>query len=178
MTSSALALGDVLAANGEGFEAPGLGEFYPEVIANFTVLGVDFEITRITLILWIATLALVVFLYLASRNAKIVPGKLQFVGETGYSLVRDGIARDVVGPRGLPFAPFLASLFFFILANNLMAIIPFAQISPMSKFAFPLMLAVSAGCSTSTSASGSRASASTSRTSCSCPACPSRCTSW
>jgi F-type H+-transporting ATPase subunit a len=141
VTSSALALGDVLAANGEGFEAPGLGEFYPEVIANFSVLGVDFEITRITLILWIATLALVAFLYLASRNAKIVPSKLQFVGETGYSLVRDGIARDVVGPRGLPFAPFLASLFFFILANNLMAIIPFAQISPMSKFAFPLVLA-------------------------------------
>jgi F-type H+-transporting ATPase subunit a len=141
VTSSALALGDVLAANGEGFEAPGLGEFYPEVITSFSVLGVDFEITRITLILWIATLALVAFLYLASRNAKIVPSKLQFVGETGYSLVRDGIARDVVGPRGLPFAPFLASLFFFILANNLMAIIPFAQISPMSKFAFPLVLA-------------------------------------
>jgi F-type H+-transporting ATPase subunit a len=63
------------------------------------------------------------------------------MGETGYSLVRDGIARDVVGPKGLPFAPFLASLFFFILANNLMSIIPFAQISPMSKFAFPLVLA-------------------------------------
>jgi F-type H+-transporting ATPase subunit a len=47
----------------------------------------------------------------------------------------------VVGPKGLPFAPFLASLFFFILANNLMAIVPFAQISPMSKFAFPLVLA-------------------------------------
>jgi F-type H+-transporting ATPase subunit a len=67
---------------------------------------------------------------------------MQFIGETGYSLVRDGIARDVVGPKGLAFAPFLASLFFFILANNMMSIIPFAQISPMSKFAFPLFLAL------------------------------------
>ena len=144
MTSSALALGNVLAAESggdSGFQAPGLGEFYPEPLTNFSLLGVDFEITRITLILWIATLGIAAFLYLASRNAKIVPGKLQFVGEAGYSLVRDGIARDVVGPRGLPFAPFLASLFFFILANNLMSIIPFAQISPMSKFAFPLVLA-------------------------------------
>jgi F-type H+-transporting ATPase subunit a len=144
VTSSAQALGDVLAAESggdSGFQAPGLGEFYPEPIANFSVLGVDFEITRITLILWIATLAISVFLYLASRNAKIVPGKLQFIGETSYSLIRDGIARDVVGPRGLPFAPFLGALFFFILANNLMAIIPFAQISPMSRFAFPLVLA-------------------------------------
>jgi F-type H+-transporting ATPase subunit a len=144
VTSSALALGGVLAAEGsggDGFQAPGLGEFYPEVIADFSVFGIDFEITRITLILWVATLALLAFLYAAVRNPQIVPGKLQFAGESGYSLVRDGIARDVVGPKGLPFAPFLASLFFFILANNLMAIVPFAQISPMSKFAFPLVLA-------------------------------------
>jgi F-type H+-transporting ATPase subunit a len=146
VTSSALALVQVLAAEGgggdSGFQAPGLGEFYPEVIGSFSVLGVPFEITRITIILWVATLAISAFLFLASRNAKIVPGRLQYLGETGYSLVRDGIARDVVGPRGLPFAPFLVALFFFILANNMMSIIPFAQISPMSKFAFPLLLAL------------------------------------
>ena len=142
MTSSALALGDVLAANGGGFPAPGLGEFYPEPIATFSLLGIDFQITRITIILWIATIAILAFLIATVRRPSIVPGKLQFIGESGYSLVRDGIARDVVGPKGLPFAPFLASLFFFILANNLMSIIPFAQISPMSKFAFPLVLAL------------------------------------
>ena len=71
------------------------------------------------------------------RKPSIVPGKLQYLGESGYSLVRDGMARDVIGPKGLPFAPFLASLFFFILANNVMSIIPFFQISPMSKFAYP-----------------------------------------
>ena len=48
-----------------------------------------------------------------------MPGKLQWLGESGYSLVRDGIARDVIGHEGLPFAPYLAALFFFILANNL-----------------------------------------------------------
>jgi F-type H+-transporting ATPase subunit a len=146
VTSSALALVDVLAAEGgggdSGFQAPGLGEFYPEVIGNFSVLGISFEITRITIILWIATLAISALLFAMSRNAKIVPGRLQFAGEAGYSLVRDGIARDVIGPKGLPFAPFLVSLFFFILANNMMSIIPFAQISPMSKFAFPLLLAM------------------------------------
>ena len=57
----------------------------------------------------------------AVRKPSIVPGKLQFLGESGYSLVRDGIARDVVGPKGMPFAPFLIALFFFILANNSMS---------------------------------------------------------
>ncbi|NEM05198.1 F0F1 ATP synthase subunit A [Geodermatophilus normandii] len=145
MTSSALALAGVLAVEesggGDGFQAPGLSEFYPESVAEFSLLGVDFSITRITIILWVATALMLAFIIAAVRKPQIVPGKLQFVGESGYSLVRDGIARDVVGPKGLPFAPFLAALFFFILANNLMAIVPFAQISPMSKFAFPLVLA-------------------------------------
>jgi F-type H+-transporting ATPase subunit a len=144
VTSSAHALGSVLAVEsdpGGGFVAPGIEEFYPEPLAQFSLLGVDFEITRITVILWVATIAMLAFLVAAARRPQIVPGKLQYLGESGYSLVRDGIARDVIGPKGPPFAPFLVSLFFFILANNLMAIIPFAQISPMSKFAFPLVLA-------------------------------------
>ena len=145
MTSSASALGSVLAAEGsggDGFQAPTIEEFYPEPLAEFSLVGVDFAITRITIISWIATAAILAFLVLAVRKPSVVPGKLQFLGESGYSLVRDGMARDVIGPKGLPFAPFLASLFFFILANNAMSIIPFAQISPMSKFALPLVLAV------------------------------------
>ena len=146
MTSSAHALADVLAAEGGGeeggFQAPSIAEFYPPAIFEFSVLGIDFEITRITIIMWIATAAILTLLVLAARKASVVPGKLQYIGESGYSLVRDGMARDVIGPKGLPFAPFLASLFFFILANNFMSIFPFAQISPMSKFAIPLVLAV------------------------------------
>ena len=141
MTSSASALGSVLAA-GPGFQAPGLEAFYPKVLWHFSIFGIEFDITRITLILWIATLLVIGFLWLTVRNPQIVPGRWQFIGEAGYSLVRDGIARDVVGPRGLPFAPFLAALFFFILANNLFSIVPLANISPMSHFAFPLMLAL------------------------------------
>jgi F-type H+-transporting ATPase subunit a len=145
VTSSASALGSLLAAEGagdDGFQAPTIAEFYPEPIATFSLLGIDFEITRITLISWIATAAILALLVLAARKASIVPGKLQFFGESGYSLIRDGMARDVIGPKGLPFAPFLASLFFFILANNAMSIVPFFQISPNAKFAWPLVLAV------------------------------------
>ena len=67
MTSSALALGNVLAAS-DGFEAPGLGEFYPKPLFTFSLFGVDFEITRITVILWIATLAMIGFLVATVRK--------------------------------------------------------------------------------------------------------------
>jgi F-type H+-transporting ATPase subunit a len=146
VTSSASAHLDVLAAAGgsgdSGFQAPTVEEFYPEPIAEFDLFGIAFEITRITLIMWVATAVMIALMVAAVRKPTIVPGKMQFIGESGYSFVRDGIARDVIGPKGLAFAPFLTALFFFILANNAMSIIPFAQISPMSKFAFPLVLAV------------------------------------
>jgi ATP synthase subunit 6 len=146
VTSSALALVNVLAAegggDGSGFESPTIQEFYPEPLVSFSVLGVDFEFTRITFILIIATALILALLVIAMRRPGIVPGKMQWLAESGYSVVRDGIARDVIGPKGLPFAPFLGSLFFFILANNAMSIVPFLQISPMSRFAFPLVLAV------------------------------------
>jgi F-type H+-transporting ATPase subunit a len=142
VTSSAAGVASVLAANGEGFVSPTIAEFYPEPLVSFSLLGIDFAITRITIIMWIATAAIIALLVAAVRKPQIVPGKLQYLGESGYSLVRDGIARDVIGPKGLPFAPFLGALFFFILANNAMSIIPLAQISPNSKFAVPLVLAV------------------------------------
>jgi F-type H+-transporting ATPase subunit a len=48
----------------------------------------------------------------------------------------------MIGKEGLRFAPYLTTLFVFILVNNFFAILPFFQISPMSHFAFPATLAV------------------------------------
>lgn len=127
---------------GGGYQAPTVAEFFPPPIFEFSLLGMDFEITRITIISWIMVAGLIAFFYYASRGAKIVPGKLQFAGEMGYNLVRNNIVRDVIGAKGKPFVPYLAALFFFVLVNNLPSIVPFAQISPNSKIAYPAFLAV------------------------------------
>jgi F-type H+-transporting ATPase subunit a len=124
-----------------GFCAPSVLEFFPKPLATFDLLGVHFAITRITVILWLATAAMVLFFVAATRNPKMVPGRLQYFGESGYSFIREGVAREVIGTEGLRFAPYLASLFFFIVINNIMGIIPFAQIPPTGRFAFPVVLA-------------------------------------
>jgi F-type H+-transporting ATPase subunit a len=124
-----------------GFCSPTVLEFFPKPLAHFTLLGVEFEITRITILSWIATAAVLAFFVAAVRRPQMVPSKLQWMGEAGYSFVRDGIAREVIGKEGLRFAPYLAALFFFILANNLLGIVPFAQIAPTAKIALPAFLA-------------------------------------
>ena len=128
-------------AGDSGFCAPDVSVFYPKPLFDFELLGVHFAITRIMLISWIATAAIVYVMVRAVRNPQLVPGRLQWLGESAYSLIRDGVAREVIGVEGLRFAPYLASLFLFILANNLMGIVPLAQIAPTSRIAIPAFLA-------------------------------------
>ena len=124
-----------------GFCSPTVLEFFPKPLVEFDLIGVHFAITRITILMLIATVAVGLFFVASVRRPQMVPRKLQWMGEAGYSFVRDGIAREVIGREGLRFAPYLAVLFFFILANNLMGIIPLAQIAPTSKIAIPAFLA-------------------------------------
>lgn len=99
-------------------------------------------VTKFTLLVWIAVAAIIVFFLLTQRNAKIVPTKAQWIGESIYGFVRDGVAKEVIGAEGVRFAPYLATLFAFIALTNLFGIIPLAQISPNSHIAFPIVLAV------------------------------------
>jgi F-type H+-transporting ATPase subunit a len=132
--------GSILAA-GPGFEAPGIDVFYPEPIVRFELLGIDFAITRLQVISWIAVLAVIALFVAAVRRPQLVPGRMQWFGESAYSFIRDGVAREVIGREGLRFGPYLATLFMFIFANNVMGIVPLAQIAPTSKIAIPAFLA-------------------------------------
>ncbi|MCC6495172.1 MAG: F0F1 ATP synthase subunit A [Propionibacteriaceae bacterium] len=65
-----------------------------------------------------AVLVIGLWLWLA-RGQKVVPGRRQFLGEQIYNLLRNLIARDVIGHDYRRFLPFLVALFSFILVNNL-----------------------------------------------------------
>jgi F-type H+-transporting ATPase subunit a len=139
--SASVVLASECPPNDPGFCAPSVLEFFPKPLFTFDLFGVHFAVTRITVILWIVTALMVWFFVAASRNMQLVPGRRQWLAESSYSVVRDGVGREVIGTEGLRFAPYLASLFFFILVNNVVGIIPFAQISPMGRFAYPVVLA-------------------------------------
>lgn len=129
----------VLAAEGAGFTPPSSREFFPPAV--FSVGG--FAVTRILLLVVATAVVLAVFFWLAARPAALVPGRLQFVGEGVYGFVRNSIAREVIGSRDFrTYVPYLATLFSFILLNNLLGIIPFIQFPTMSKFGLPLFLAI------------------------------------
>ncbi|MEV0645565.1 F0F1 ATP synthase subunit A [Phytomonospora sp. NPDC050363] len=99
-------------------------------------------LTTITFLVFLGVGLIILGFMLAYRNPQLVPTRGQWIAESLYGFVRNGIVKDIIGPEGLRFAPYFASLFAFILLMNVFAIVPFAQISPMSHIAFPAVLAM------------------------------------
>jgi F-type H+-transporting ATPase subunit a len=98
--------------------------------------------TKITALLWISVALIIIFFLVTYRNPKLVPTKKQWLAESAYGFVRNNIAIEMIGARGVRFAPYLTTLFSFVLLMNLWGIIPLVQISPNSHIAFPAILAV------------------------------------
>ncbi len=130
----------ILAAEEEGFHAPGPADFdLPPIGGSSGTLefaGQHWElgVTKPMLQLVVVAVFVFGFLFMAARKRALVPGRLQFTGEAAYSFVRNSMGRDIIGSHDfMRFVPYLLTLFFFILVNNLMATIPFFQFPTMGR---------------------------------------------
>ena len=117
---------------------PNVEEFFPEPVSS----GWADWLTKYPLLVWLAVAIIIVFFLVAYRSPKLVPTRTQWMAESVYGFVRKNIAVDMIGPDGARFAPYLATLFSFILVTNLFGLTPFIQISPNAHIAFPATLAV------------------------------------
>ena len=128
------------AAQGEEFTSPGKEDFW------WPILGSDssaWTLTRPAVMALVSVALIAWFLLAATRHRAIIPGRLQFIGEGAYGFIREGIGRDLIGSRDfLKFMPLLFAQFTFILLNNLFGIIPFVQYPTMSRYGFPVALAL------------------------------------
>ncbi|MFD3559375.1 F0F1 ATP synthase subunit A [Streptomyces sp. NPDC058686] len=125
--------------NGCGFPAPGLHSFLFQPI--FTVGG--FEFNKVMLLALLTTLVIMSLFYAAFGRAKVVPGKLQMIGEAGYDFVRRNIVYETLGKKeGEKYVPVMVSMFFFIWIMNVWSVIPLAQFPVSSVIAYPIVLAV------------------------------------
>jgi F-type H+-transporting ATPase subunit a len=105
--------------------------------------GQAYEMNRVSLLMLLAAAVCCgFFLYGAAKKA-LVPKGSQNLAETAYLFVREKIAIDVIGPQDGPkYAGYLASIFFFILFMNILAIVPGISFAPTSRMAIPFMLAI------------------------------------
>ncbi|SDP43438.1 F-type H+-transporting ATPase subunit a [Nakamurella panacisegetis] len=136
-----MSLSLLLAASdsGAGFTAPSVQEsFFFDQIGN----GKFIASIKVMLLLVLGVVLIIGFFAASAKRAAVVPGKLQFVGESLYGFVRNGVAIEILGKQGKKWAGFLATLFVFVLVMNLWELIPVAQVPVTSHFAIPVFLAV------------------------------------
>jgi F-type H+-transporting ATPase subunit a len=136
-------IGSVLASIStppEGFHAPGTEIFDYTTTCLFG--SGDYCMTRVTFWMLMSAVIVVGLFVLALRRPTLVPGKLQNMIESIVEFIRNGVALEVMGPEGLPYVPFLTSLFMFIWINNLFGIIPGINFPTTARMAIPAFLAV------------------------------------
>lgn len=101
-----------------------------------------FPITKTILLMFLAAFIVIALLYFGLRKRSLIPGKFEIVIESSVEFVRDGVGRDVIGPEGVKYVPYLLSLFLFILVSNLFEITPFINFPVTSRMAIPAFLAI------------------------------------
>jgi F-type H+-transporting ATPase subunit a len=127
-------------ASGEEFAPPGPADFdLPAIFGDAeaaTLLGMETwsGVTKPMIQLVVAAVLVFVFFKMAIGKQAMVPGRLQFAGESAYSFVRNSLGRDIIGSRDfMTYVPYLFALFFFILINNFFGAIPAIQFPTFSR---------------------------------------------
>ena len=86
-----------------------------------------FAVTNTLLSAWLATVVIVLFFWLAARKKSMIPGRFQGLVETLFEGIL-GFCGTVLGPdMARRTFPIVATIFFFVLFNAWLALLPFYQ---------------------------------------------------
>ena len=124
--------------SGCGFPAPGLQDFD---FKTLFMIGA-WHVTKPELLAILCGLIVIVFFWVAFAKPKMIPGKMQSLGEIAVLGVRDQIIRPQLGKKGDKYLPYMTAMFFWIALCNLMELIPVLQFPAMSRIGFVLPMVV------------------------------------
>ena len=99
-------------------------QFDVKTLVPLSAGNVDVSYTNSALWMTFALAAVAVFLFVGSANPKLVPGRWQAAVEYFYDFVGKMLDENV-GPEGRRYVPLIFSIFIFVLACNLLGLIPF-----------------------------------------------------
>jgi len=89
------------------------------------VIGVDLSITNEVLLVWAAAALTFLLLSLGCRRSGLVPrGGFANLFEALVQFIEKQVVHESIGSQGRAWAPFLLTLFFFILIANLVGMLP------------------------------------------------------
>lgn len=100
-------------------------QFEIDRLIKLDLFGYDASFTNSSLFMVIAVVLIVGFLTFAMRGRSLVPTRTQSVAELAYEFVAN-MVRENVGLEGMKYFPFVFTLFTFVLALNLLGLLPYS----------------------------------------------------
>ena len=89
-----------------------------------------------------ALIGILVFLAAGRKDPLKAPTGVRNIAESSVTFIENDIVMQTMGKDGLPWTPFLLSLFIFVYLCNLPGIIPLFQMPATARMAIPLFLAL------------------------------------
>lgn len=113
---------------GENVESGGIAldpmhQFEIERLVPIKIGGLDASFTNSSL--WMVIGVICIALLLLAGSKKIIPGRLQSVGEILFEFISN-MVRDTMGEEGRKFFPFIFTLFMFVLVMNMLGMLPYS----------------------------------------------------
>ena len=107
------------------------------------MFGTDgpFAVNKVVLLMFASVIIVFAFYAVAASRSRLVPSGAQNLAESVVEFVQDGIILQTMGPEGLPWTPFLLTLFSFVFVGNIWEVIPFIQMPVNARIALPAFLA-------------------------------------
>ena len=102
-----------------------LDQFLIKKIIPLDVGGIDISFTNSSLAMLAGVVVVSCFLVFSMRRGALVPGRWQILAEIAYEFIANMI-RDNVGQEGRRYFPFVFTLFMFVLAGNMLGMIPYS----------------------------------------------------
>ncbi len=95
------------------------------LVPIITIGGHQIAFTNSAMFMLIIVVGVTVLLLAATAPRAVVPGRLQSIAEVSYEFVANTV-RSSAGEEGMKFFPFVFTLFMFVLAANLIGLIPYS----------------------------------------------------
>jgi F-type H+-transporting ATPase subunit a len=111
-------------------------------LIDLNLLGYDISFTNSALFMVVVFVALAVFMS-GGLKRQLIPGRWQVMAEGAVSFI-DNMVDTSIGKGGKKFAPYIFSLFFFILFANLIGVMPLAIVPGLHTFAVTSHITVTA----------------------------------
>ena len=98
-------------------------ELHP--LIHLSLMGFDISINKAVIAMWVGLVAVFgLFMLVVKSGVRLIPGKLQITAEIALGFIKDMVDEFIGKEEAHKYFPFIATLFFFVLACNLIGMIP------------------------------------------------------